>query len=58
LVLLDEPTAFLDEGTAAKILDHIRTDFPGRTVVILSHDPLVRGACDAVIDLERSMLPD
>jgi len=57
LLLLDELTAFLDERTAAKILEHIRTNFPGRTVVILSHDPLVRGACDAVIDLERSTLP-
>ena len=57
LVLLDEPTAFLDEKTAAKILDHIRANFSGRTVVVFSHDPFVREACDAVIDLERSTLP-
>ncbi|MBC7219959.1 ABC transporter ATP-binding protein [Candidatus Bipolaricaulota bacterium] len=54
LVLLDEPTAFLDEPTAATVLDHVRTKFPGVTVVVFSHDPLVRDRCDAVIDLERS----
>lgn len=54
LVLLDEPTAFLDENTAARILDHVRTNFPGVTVVLFSHDPLVRDRCDAVIDLEAA----
>lgn len=54
LVLLDEPTAFLDERTAATVLDHIRTNFPGVTVVVFSHDPLVRDRCDTVIDLEAS----
>jgi len=53
-VLLDEPTAFLDERTAATVLDHIRTNFPGVTVVVFSHDPLVRDRCDTVIDLEAS----
>jgi len=57
LLLLDEPTAFLDEKTAARILDHIRANFSGRTVVVFSHDPLVRGKCDAIIDLERCVLP-
>ncbi len=51
LVLLDEPTAFLDEAASAKILACIRANFPGRTVVVFSHDPLVRACCDHVIDL-------
>jgi subfamily B ATP-binding cassette protein MsbA len=54
LVLLDEPTAFLDEKTAERILGQIRAEFPGKTVVIFSHDPFVRGVCDAVLDLDRS----
>jgi ABC-type multidrug transport system fused ATPase/permease subunit len=54
LLLLDEPTAFLDEQTAERILGQIRAGFPARTVVVFSHDPLVRGMCDAVLDLERS----
>jgi len=57
LVLLDEPTAFLDENTAATVLNHIRTNFPGITVVVFSHDPLVRDRCDGVIDLERGGKP-
>jgi len=54
LVLLDEPTAFLDENTAATVLDHMRRNFPGVTVVAFSHDPLVRDRCDALIDLEAA----
>ncbi|HOD73136.1 MAG: ABC transporter ATP-binding protein [Candidatus Bipolaricaulis anaerobius] len=57
LLLLDEPTAFLDERTAATVLDHIRTNFPGVTVVAFSHDPLVCDRCDTVIDLERGAPP-
>ncbi len=56
LVLLDEPTAFLDQNTAETVLDHIRRNFPGITVIAFSHDPLVRNHCDVVIDLEASMV--
>lgn len=53
VVLLDEPTAFLDERTAERILIQIRNNFSERTIVIFSHDPLVQRVCDAVLDLER-----
>lgn len=53
-MLLDEPTAFLDEFTAVvRVLDHLRRTFPGMTVVVFSHDPLVRDRCDVVVDLEK-----
>lgn len=55
LVLLDEPTAFLDQNTAETVLDHMRRNFPGITVIAFSHDSIVRNYCDVVIDLEASM---
>lgn len=51
VLLLDEPTAFLDEESAERILAGISTNFPGRTVVVFSHDPLVLRYCQAVVDL-------
>ncbi|MDI6822766.1 MAG: ABC transporter ATP-binding protein [Bacillota bacterium] len=51
VLLLDEPTAFLDEETAERILAGISTNFSGRTIVVFSHDPLVLRYCQAVVDL-------
>lgn len=51
VLLLDEPTAFLDEATAKQILEAIARNFSGRTIVIFSHDPLVMEYCQATVDL-------
>jgi ATP-binding cassette subfamily B protein len=51
VLLLDEPTAFLDEATAKQILEAIARNFSGRTIVIFSHDPLVMEGCQATVDL-------
>ncbi|MDI6893422.1 MAG: ABC transporter ATP-binding protein [Bacillota bacterium] len=51
VLLLDEPTAFLDEETAKRILAGISTNYSGRTIVVFSHDPLVLRYCQAVVDL-------
>jgi ATP-binding cassette subfamily B protein len=51
VVLMDEPTAFLDETTGLHILRNIRTNFPHKTIVVFSHDPVVRSLCDEVIEL-------
>lgn len=51
LVVMDEPTAFLDEATGLHILRNIRANFPHKTIVVFSHDPGVRSLCDEVIEL-------
>jgi ABC-type transport system involved in cytochrome bd biosynthesis fused ATPase/permease subunit len=39
LVLLDEPTAHLDEATAQRVLANLRRALVGRTVVLVTHRP-------------------
>ena len=41
LILLDEPTAHLDEDTQARVLDEILTFAAGRTLLIATHSPQV-----------------
>ncbi len=51
VVLLDEPTAALDEASASRVvaaLDDLRV---GRSVCIASHDPRVLALCDEVLTL-------
>jgi ATP-binding cassette, subfamily C, bacterial CydCD len=40
VVILDEPTAHLDHATAGVVLDNMMGALSGRTVVLLSHDPV------------------
>ncbi len=51
IVLLDEPTAHLDHITKIKLLDVIDRLFKDKTLIIASHDPLVVGRMDRVINL-------
>jgi ABC-type transport system involved in cytochrome bd biosynthesis fused ATPase/permease subunit len=39
VVLLDEPTAHLDEATAQRVLANLRRALAGRTVVLVTHRP-------------------
>ena len=57
LVLLDEPTAHLDPGTEAEVLDGLRRLCAGRTAVIASHSPLVRARFNHVLVLEQGRVP-
>lgn len=52
LLLVDEPTAQLDRAMAAHVNDvlgHLADS--GAAVVIATHDPATRDACDEIIDL-------
>jgi ATP-binding cassette subfamily C protein CydD len=51
IVLLDEPTANLDAGTAAEVMAAIRRLARGRTVVIAAHRPELVALADRVIPL-------
>ncbi|HEY2794641.1 MAG TPA: ATP-binding cassette domain-containing protein, partial [Micromonosporaceae bacterium] len=51
VLLLDEPTAGLDECTEADVLDRLRRT--GRTVIAVSHRPATIAAADRVVEVER-----
>ncbi|MEA9578926.1 thiol reductant ABC exporter subunit CydD [Xanthomonas nasturtii] len=51
LLLLDEPTAFLDPETEAELLRALGVFARGRAVVLATHSPAVMRWADTVIDL-------
>ncbi|MDG4492554.1 thiol reductant ABC exporter subunit CydD [Xanthomonas vesicatoria] len=51
LLLLDEPTAFLDPDTEAELLRTLGIFARGRAVVLATHSPAVMRWADTVIDL-------
>jgi ATP-binding cassette subfamily B protein len=53
VVLLDEPTASLDRETAERVMRAIRVALEGRTVIIVTHDPVAMQVADRVVRLER-----
>ncbi|HKS48108.1 MAG TPA: thiol reductant ABC exporter subunit CydD [Amycolatopsis sp.] len=64
LVLLDEPTAHLEEPTAAKIRANLRTVLAGRTVVFVTHHlaeseeaDLVLEVCDGRVRTRKGVYP-
>ncbi|MBU8537776.1 thiol reductant ABC exporter subunit CydD [Falsiroseomonas tokyonensis] len=52
LVLLDEPTAHLDPGTEADVLDSLRRLCTGRTALIASHSRAAQRALGRVLEIE------
>jgi ABC-type lipoprotein export system ATPase subunit len=57
LLVADEPTAQLDDESSEALMRHIhRLPQQGVTVIVATHDPLVRAAAGAVVELEHGML--
>lgn len=55
LVVLDEPTAHLDAGGEAQVLDSLRAlRSAGRTVVVVAHRPALLAACDEVVTVHAA----
>ncbi|WP_425831621.1 thiol reductant ABC exporter subunit CydD [Streptomyces fractus] len=52
VVLLDEPTAALDGGTEAGIVDAVRRLAVGRTVLLVVHRPALLAVADRVVRIE------
>lgn len=54
LVLADEPTGALDSQTARELIRLIREMAArrGQTFIIVTHDPLVGGSCDRILEME------
>ncbi|MFC3850326.1 ABC transporter ATP-binding protein/permease [Corynebacterium hansenii] len=54
LLVLDEPTAHLDEGNAAEMMALLRRRADeGATVLLASHDPVALAAADVVVEVAR-----
>lgn len=52
LVLLDEPTAHLDPGTEAEVVESLRRLCLGRTAIIATHSPAFRAGWGRVLMVE------
>ena len=52
VLVLDEPTAHLDDASERTVLDSLRSlAAAGRTVVVVGHRPTVLAAADRVIEV-------
>ena len=51
LLILDEPTSYLDEGTVQKLMLQIEKIKKGKIIIIVSHDNRVLRYCDEIISL-------
>lgn len=56
LILLDEPTAHLDDATQAEVLDEILSFARGRTLLLATHAPAVAARLPRVVRLARGAL--
>ncbi|WP_432700886.1 hypothetical protein ACRUMN_09175 [Kluyvera cryocrescens] len=56
IVLLDEPTASLDEHTERDFLDRLRQWLAGRTLIIATHRSAVLSVVDRVLVLKDGAL--
>ena len=57
VLLLDEPTAALDGGTEAEVVEAVRRLAVGRTVLLVVHRPALLGVADRVVRLEETGTP-
>ena len=58
LILLDEPTAHLDEATQARVLDEILQFSAGRTLVLATHSPAVAARFGRVARVANGTVKD
>jgi ATP-binding cassette subfamily C protein CydCD len=57
LLLLDEPTASLDNETEADVLAAVRELAEGRTALIVAHRPALAALADRVVELPPAPVP-
>jgi len=56
VLVLDEPTTGLDAETARRVLAPLRNAAAGRTVIVVTHDPVAIEVTDRTIRLEQGRL--
>jgi ABC-type bacteriocin/lantibiotic exporter with double-glycine peptidase domain len=57
ILILDEPTASLDEACEQTVMDSLARWRRGRTVIVVTHRPATARCCDRVIHLENDRQP-
>ena len=57
LLLLDEPTAGLDNETEAEVLAAVRRLTEGRTALLVAHRPALVALADRVVELPPALVP-
>lgn len=55
LILADEPTAHLDSATAGEVIESLLGAAAGRTLIVATHDPVLAGRMNRVIDLSHRL---
>ncbi|MBI5019735.1 ATP-binding cassette domain-containing protein [Candidatus Gottesmanbacteria bacterium] len=61
ILVLDEPTASLDEASAQQVMDiiqRLRKERPDMTVVAITHDPVFENISEKIIDFEKINIRD
>ena len=53
IIILDEPTSSVDTETEARMLQNLRSEFEGRTLVLITHRPSMLALVDRVILMAR-----
>jgi len=58
LLILDEPTTYLDAGSAADLVENLRRLDPAPSVLLVTHDPLVAAQADRSVALRDGQLAE
>jgi ATP-binding cassette subfamily B protein len=53
VVILDEPSAALDDSLERDLLGSLRREFSGRTLIAITHKPLLAAAADHIVRIEQ-----
>ena len=53
IIILDEATSALDSIVESKILDNLSDIFSGRTMIVISHKPLINYSADIVFTISK-----
>ena len=57
ILLIDEPTAHLDNDTAQRVIAALQQMAIGRTLVVATHDPRLARHMDRVVNVDAEVLP-
>jgi ATP-binding cassette subfamily B protein len=53
VLILDEPSAALDPGLERDLLESLRRNFVGKTLIAITHKPLLASVADQVLNIEQ-----
>jgi ABC-type bacteriocin/lantibiotic exporter with double-glycine peptidase domain len=56
LLILDEPTTYLDAASAGELMENLRRLDPAPAVLLVTHDPLITGYGDRAVELRDGRL--